>query len=392
MIVHRALRSCAALCFLAPLLLRAQPPARGAPAATDTVVRAVTAPRTPLPSESATRAVSRFSFIAYGDARGRRDGEALQHEHWLVVESMVRTIAAMANGPDPVRFVLFSGDAVVNGRIAKQWNVSFVDNVNRITAEAGVPFFPAPGNHDVGGSNDVRNPLRLEGLRNYLKAFGSVIPANGSTRRLPDYPSYAFGYGNTFVIAWDSNVADDSTQYEWIRAQLESLDRGRYPNVVVFSHHAAYSSGPHGGAIVEAPSAVIRARYMPLFRKHHVRLYLAGHEHLFEHWVERYQDAAGRQYRLDEIVTGGGGARPPRSDDSGADDMREYIRLGAADKVSLEHLVKPSAEPGLNPYHYTVVHVDGEHIRVQVIGVDWGSGFKPYRTGLTDLGPMPVPP
>src|SRR4051812_38829829 len=110
------------LLALGPSAVAAQP-ARGAPVSADTV-RAILAPRTPLPAEAASRTQTRFSFIAYGDSRGRRDGDALQHEHWLVVESMVKTVAAMANGPDPVQFVLWSGDAVVNGRVAQQWNTS----------------------------------------------------------------------------------------------------------------------------------------------------------------------------------------------------------------------------------------------------------------------------
>lgn len=369
--------------------LFAQPPARGAQATIDTV-RAIAAPRTPLPSEAASQAATRFSFIVYGDSRGRRDGEALQHEHWLVVDGIVKTVAAMANGPDPVRFVLFSGDAVVSGRVARQWNVSFADNANRITSEAGIPFFPAPGNHDVTASPDRAAPTRLEGLRNYMAAFRNLIPSDGS-RRLAGYPTYAVGYGNTFAIAFDSNIAADSAQYEWVRGQLEGLDRSRYTNIVVFCHQPAFSSGPHGGAVVENATAIIRAKYMPLFRKHHVRLFFSGHEHLFEHWVERYQDAGGRTYRLDHVVSGGGGA--PLYPYQGEPDLREYVRAAATEKVTLEHLVRPGIEPGQNPYHFTVVHVDGDRIRTEVVGVDFGSSFRPYRSRGAELNdPVPIRP
>jgi hypothetical protein len=43
-------------------------------------------------------------------------------------------------------------------------------------------------------------------------------------------------------------------------------------------------------------------------------------------------------------------------------------------------------QPGDNPYHYLVVKVDGEKISVDVIGVDWGRDFAPYRSKHTDLG------
>ena len=48
-------------------------------------------PRTPLPSEAASAGITRFSFISYGDTRGRHDGVELQAEHTLVVESMLAT-------------------------------------------------------------------------------------------------------------------------------------------------------------------------------------------------------------------------------------------------------------------------------------------------------------
>jgi hypothetical protein len=353
------------------------------PAAPADTVIAIQRPRKPLPTEAQSARVTRFSFIAYGDTRGRRDGTAEQYEHSLVVDGMLRTIRSLENGPEPVQFVLQSGDAVVNGRDPKQWNVSFVSLINRITTAGGVPYFLAPGNHDVTSAAELESPGRKEGLQNYLRAVGGLIPPDGASRRLTGYPAYAFGYGNTFVIAFDSNIAEDSVQFAWVKGQLEGLDRARFTNIVVFSHHPAFSSGPHGGAIVERPTAAVRAKYMPLFRKHHVTLLLTGHEHLFEHWVERYRDAAGKTYRMDHIVSGGGGA--PLYTYQGEPDTRPYIREAGADSVRLTHLVKPGMQAGDNPYHYLVVHVDGTRIWVETIGVDWGSAWQPYRSARATL-------
>jgi hypothetical protein len=219
-------------------------------------------------------------------------------------------------------------------------------------------------------------------VRNYLDAMSALMPADGSPRRLAGYPTYAFGYGNTFVLALDSNIAGDQTQFEWTTRQLEGLDRARYVNVIVFFHHPPFSSGPHGGAIVEQAALLVRTRYMPLFRAHHVRLLFAGHEHLFEHWVERYADATGA-YRMDEIVTGGGGA--PIYPYLGEPDIRDYIRTNAENQVTLEHLVKPDATRGGNPYHFVIVRVDGDQLGLEVVGVDWGVGFQPYRSNKVEL-------
>jgi hypothetical protein len=42
-------------------------------------------------------------------------------------------------------------------------------------------------------------------------------------------------------------------------------------------------------------------------------------------------------------------------------------------------------EPGANPFHYVVVHVDGANVRVEVVAVDWGRGFAPYRSSAASL-------
>jgi calcineurin-like phosphoesterase family protein len=337
-------------------------------------VTAIAAPATPLPPEAQSRKVTRFSFIMYGDTRGRRDGVAIQYEHSLIVESILAQITRLQSTTYPVRFVLLSGDAVANGRDPQQWNVSFVPLINRLTTEGGVPYFPVPGNHEATTTE--------AGLRNYLDAVSALIPPDGSPRRLTGGTTYSFGYGNTFVVALDADIAGDETQYQWVKSQLEGLDRSRYVNVIVFCHQAPFSSGPHGGPHVEQPTAELRARYMPLFNAHHVRVVFSGHEHLFEHWVEHYMDASG-PHRMDLVVSGGGGA--PIYAYSGEPDLREYLKANEASKVTLQHLVKPGVERGSNPYHFVIVRVDGDQLKMEVIAVDWGSGFQPYGSNKVEL-------
>lgn len=351
-----------------------------APAA-DSIVPSL-APRTPLPPEAATAGVTRFSFITYGDTRGRHDGVQIQAEHELVIESMLGTIKRFAGTPDAITFVVQSGDAIQNGAIAAQLSVSYIPLINRLTQEGGIPYFLSVGNHDVGSNKDLADSRRVAGLKNYFAANARLIPPEGSPRRLKGYPTYAFGYGNTFFIAFDSDIPEDSTQFAWVKSQLEGLDRKRYVNVAMFFHHPPFSSGPHGGAKVEYQAATIRAKWMPLFHQHHVRLLLTGHEHLYEHWVERYKDASGA-HRMDEIVSGGGGA--PLYTYTGEPDVSPYVAANSSLGVALQHLARPSSEPGANPFHYVVVHVDGENISLEVIAADWGKGFAPYRSSSASL-------
>ncbi len=345
-------------------------------------VTPIAAPTTPLPPEAKSAGVTQFSFIAYGDTRGRRDGVAIQYDHSILVDSMLQQIKKLSNTPYPVRFALQSGDAVQRGQEAHQWNVSFVPLISRLTTEGGIPYFLAPGNHDVSSALAVDDPKRQAALKNYLDAVSALIPPDGSPRRLSGYPTYSFGYGNTFVIGFDANIAGDEKQFQWVKSQLEGLDRARYPNVLVFCHQAPFSSGPHGGAKVEDPTVALRAHYMPLFHTHHVRAVFSGHEHLFEHWVERYTDASGT-HRMDLVVSGGGGA--PIYPYTGEPDVDGYLKANDSLKVSLQHLVKPGNEDSPTPYHYLIVRVDGDKLDMQVIGVDWGRNFAPYRSNQVEL-------
>jgi calcineurin-like phosphoesterase family protein len=345
-------------------------------------VTPITAPAAALPDENASSGVTKYSFIAYGDTRGRRDGVALQYEHSLIVDSMLKQIKQLQNTEYPVRFILQSGDAVQHGQNAKEWNVSFTPLIDRLTTEGGVSYFLAPGNHDVSHAATMDAPERKEPLKNYFEAVSALIPPDGSPHRLARYPAFSFAYGNTFVIGFDANIAGDQKQFEWVKSQLEGVDQRRYVNVIVFCHQAPFSSGPHGGPEVEPPTVELRNKYMPLFRAHHVRAVFSGHEHLFEHWVEHYTDASGR-HRMDLIVSGGGGA--PIYTYTGEPQLEEYLKANEASKVELKHLVKPSVDAGLNPYHYLLVRVDGENLDMQVISVDWGKGFEPYRSNKVAL-------
>jgi hypothetical protein len=324
-----------------------------------------------------------FSFIAYGDTRGAGaaagqtplpgDGDVVHPIHSQIADLMIARIKALAKSAYPIRFILQSGDAVLRGANGAQWNVSFSPIVERITRSGDVPFFFSVGNHDVTGM-PLGDPGRMMGLHNSLTAFSKLMPEEGSPRRLSGYPTYSFGYGNSFFIALDSNIASDALQLAWVTDQLEHLDRARYHHIVAFFHHPPFSSGPHGGDHVEPPTTAIRTLYMPLFRKHHVRLVVAGHDHLFDHWVERYLDG-GKAYRMDCIITGGGGA--PQYGYSGEPDLTQYVAAGAAQSVRVEHLAKPRAAATDNPHHFVVVQVDGDKLSLEVISL--GPVLAPFN-------------
>lgn len=373
---------------VAGALLGAQQPAAPQPPVAWVAVKPIDPPKTPLPPETASARVTRFSFLAYGDTRSGGgpggDAEAVHPQHSRVMDRMLAKIQELSSSQFPVRFVVQSGDAVLRGQNGAMFNVGFTPVIERLTRGANVPYFLSAGNHDVS-TLPPGDPGRALGLHNTLTAISKLIPPEGSLRRLNGYPTYAFGYGQTFVLAIDSNIAADTLQLSWVTDQLEHLDRERYRHVIAFFHHPPFSSGPHGGASadpvpgtgrkaldrVEPQTTAIRTMYMPLFRTHHVRMLITGHDHLYDHWVERYDDQ-GTSYRMDTIVTGGGGA--PIYTYAGEPDLRSYVAAAPAANIRLEHLMRPGATTAENPHHFVVIQVDGDRLTLEVIG----TGERPY--------------
>lgn len=337
------------------------------------VARPITPPRHPLPSEAKSAGESRFAFVVYGDTRSgtAAENDAPYPPHERVIATMLATIKERSRTHMPVRFVAQTGDAVFRAADGLMWNASYTPAIEQLTRGADLPYFLTAGNHDVTAA-PAGNPARAQALNNTLAAMSRLIPPEGSPRRLNGYLTYAFGYGSLFAIAIDTNIASDPLQLAWVTDQLEHLDRRRFPIVVALMHHPPYSSGPHGGPrVIEAPTRGVRELYMPLFRRHHVRLVLAGHEHFFEQWIERYEDG-GQPYRMDTIVTGGGGA--PTYTYRGEPDLNAYLAAGAAQKVRVEHLAKPGATIPENPNHFVVLTVDGNRLTEDVVA----SGNAPF--------------
>ena len=129
-------------------------------------------------------------------------------------------------------------------------------------------------------------------------------------------------------------------------------------------HHPPFDSGQHGGDLLEPASAAIRAVYLPLFRKHRVRMTITGHDHLLDHFVERYEDG-GKKYRMDHLLSGGGGA--PTYIYSGEPDLSLYLKENAAQNVTVEHLMKPGPTVAANPNHFVVVRVNGDKLSMEVV-------------------------
>ena len=96
-------------------------------------------------------------------------------------------------------------------------------------------------------------------------------------------------HGATFTMT----PAQQAEQLVWLQAELSKPRTTPY--LVVMGHHPVYSNGPHGD------HPVLVRDWDPLFRKHGVDLYMAGHDHDLQ--VLQFED-----HPTTHFLSGGGGA------------------------------------------------------------------------------------
>ncbi len=200
-------------------------------------------------------------FVVYGDVRSGHDVHAALDR------------AILDDDPD---FVLVTGDLVDRGSDEGDWEKFF---------EVGAPLlrrvatFPAVGNHEYA---------RLgRGLPPYLGFF----PPPPSAKTGETW--YSFDAAGAHFVALDSNQYRSPAQLAWLDRDLAEARRRGARALFVYAHEAPYASGLHGD------NQIAIHDYVPVFERHHVTLFLGGHDHHYER---------GRVGALDYVITGGGGA------------------------------------------------------------------------------------
>ncbi|UCF30124.1 MAG: metallophosphoesterase [bacterium] len=191
-------------------------------------------------------------IVVYGDSRSGHD------EHRRIVEGIehVRPLA-----------VFHTGDLVNEGTDPGDWQI-----FDGITADllARTAFYPALGNHER--ESDL-----------YFDHFD--LPGNERWYTVA-LPPMKF-----IVLDTESSLAVGSTQYQWLRSQLETADAG--DALAAVFHYPPYSTGYHA-----EDEKGLRKSIVPLFEAYDVDVVFTGHDHDYERSLVN-----GVVY----VVTGGGG-------------------------------------------------------------------------------------
>ena len=279
-----------------------------APATTVAVaVRPIDPPATPLPAEAASAGITKFSFFAYGDSRGGNqagvpgDGEVLHAQHSRLMDVMLQKVQALASTrvSRPLRRAF--GRRGPARRQCRHVERELHADHRAADARRGDSVSPAAGNHDVSGM-PVGDPGRAPGLRNTLTRAVASHPARGiaaAVERLSDLRVRL--RQPVRARARFEHRERSRRQLAWTRNQLEQLDRARYRHVIADLSSSGVLVGParlpRHRAGRRRRCAITTCRCSGSIGS---GCSITGHDHLFEHWVERYADKDNASIGMDQ--------------------------------------------------------------------------------------------
>jgi predicted phosphodiesterase len=150
------------------------------------------------------------------------------------------------------------------------------------------PYYLAPGNHDIGNkpSMEFREnpPLKMTVCDENTELYRSIF---GDPFLSWDHEGSHFIVLNT--MAFNSGIANDAEQWEWLLADLEAHKTAR--NIFMFGHVGLYWASPddigfHNYEVIDEPA---RSRLLELVDRYDIDAVYTGHtHHMFRN---RYGDA-----------------------------------------------------------------------------------------------------
>lgn len=265
-----------------------------------------------------------FRFVVYGDTRFH-DPADTDAANPAVRVALVQAIAQVDRA-----FICFTGDLVYNGYDANDWKVW--DSETSIWRDKKIPVYPALGNHDLHGKEEVA-------LGNYFQRFPD----------LKNSRYYSVRAANALILVLDSSQAESAgPQGEWLAAKLDHVPP-EVDFVFLMLHHPPYTSSSDtklfgGGHSARSPEKALAK--MLEERQAHARFQIvvfSGHVHNYE----RHEHGG-----VTHFVSGGGGAHA-------------YPIARAPDD--------PFQSKAIN-YHYLLVEVRQEQLNVTMNRLDLTTG------------------
>lgn len=241
-----------------------------------------------------------LSFLVVGDW-GRR-GQSNQRQVGLAMEAAAKELEC--------QFILSVGDNFypdgVDSVTDAHWKVSFEHVYDGPHLQ--VPWYVALGNHDYHGAPQAQIDYALTSHRwrmpsRYYKLDGVALGFEGLELFCLDTTALMTEFTENRIVhtqqAQDRQRADE--QLSWLD---EALGKSTAAWKLVYGHHTIRSGG---GVHGDTPEMV--ERVLPILQRHHVPVYICGHDHDLQHIVND---------GLNYILTGAGSEVRPVSPVTGS--------------------------------------------------------------------------
>ncbi|XP_051122030.1 probable inactive purple acid phosphatase 2 [Andrographis paniculata] len=230
-----------------------------------------------------------FLFGDMGAAAPYRTFLRTQEESISTIKWISRDIEAIGNKPALISHI---GDISYARGYSWLWD-TFFNQIEPVASK--VPYHVCIGNHeydwpaqpwkpswsysvygtDGGGECGVPYSLRFHMPGNSSEPTNTRAPA---TRNV--YYSFDMGVVHFVYFSTETNFLSGSKQYDFLKSDLESVDRSKTPFVVVQGHRPMYTTSH------ETRDTPFRERLQdelePLFVKNNVTVALWGHVHRYE--------------------------------------------------------------------------------------------------------------
>ncbi|MFI5385095.1 MAG: metallophosphoesterase family protein [Fimbriimonadales bacterium] len=216
-----------------------------------------------------------FTFVALGDNRPAGSGQPPTD----VFKRILTEVAWIHPA-----FVLSTGDLIYGNEESIEQYRKECAWIKPLVAGVGVPFFNAPGNHEINA--------RAEFQSEYTKQFGAMY---GS-----------FDYGGCRFIGLATDQADSTAKFT--PAELSWLDTALADKkpAFIFQHRPYFARKPDPSDAATVDSApAIAAKFAPA----NVKAVFEGHDHVFNHTTHggvEYYIAGGAGAPLDAAPEEGG--------------------------------------------------------------------------------------
>ena len=189
-------------------------------------------------------------------------------DHGMSDEGLQVSDAILAD--TTAQMVTISGDISYANGDQSAWDDYF--DVNEASMQT-IPWMTAVGNHE-----------NEPGIG--FEAYDHRFDADQTKEAEPHWYSRDMPGVHMVFMSTEHGYDSASSQFSWLKADLEAVDRDKTPFIVIIGHKPMYSSNSYHGSEI-----ALRDALEALYAENEVDLVIAGHDHFYErtHPVEAEQ-------------------------------------------------------------------------------------------------------